>query len=561
MLAFEDTCMVYAVRNGREAVLIDFGDGSILDRLGEFGIEQVTDVLMTHHHRDQGQGLPRAVAAGARIWVPDAERDLFERVDAHWEGRELTNHYNVRQDRFSLLEPVPVAGTLQDYAELEFGGTRFTVLPAPGHTVGSIGLVAELDGQRVAFTGDLIAAPGKVWSLAATQWTYNGAEGVAASIASLAALKTASPDLILPSHGEIMSRADKAIDRLVDGLERLLETRGQYPWLRSRIEHPYLQVTPHLLLNQTSIANSYVLLSDSGKALFIDYGYDFTPGFAAGTDRAARRPWLYSLPALKEQFGVSRVDAVIPTHYHDDHVAGINLLRRVEGARVWAAENFAQVLAHPTRYDLPCLWREAIAVDHVLPLQTPIHWEEYELCLYPLPGHTEHAAAIEFTVDGKRMLATGDQYQGGAGPLLNYVYQNRFSSGDYRRSAELYARLKPDLLLTGHWGPLDLTQAYLDLLGDQGAAIEQLHEDLLAEEAQGFGTGGFGARIQPYQSWAVPGEILEFEVEVRNPFPVDGETWVCLVAPAGWAGFTRPAGDLPRARPDRMGEVQPDRPG
>src|SRR5262249_12271877 len=140
----------------------------------------VTDVLMTHHHRDQGQELARAVEAGIAVWVPDMEHELFAHADEHWQARELFINYNVRQDRFSLLNSVKISGALLDYETREFDGVDFTVLPTPGHTIGSISLLTELDGKRVAFTGDLIAAPGKVWAMSATQWTYNGAEGIAA---------------------------------------------------------------------------------------------------------------------------------------------------------------------------------------------------------------------------------------------------------------------------------------------------------------------------------------------------------------------------------------------
>src|SRR5688572_14217185 len=75
LFLFEDTCNVYVVRSGEEAVLIDFGSGDVLDHLGELGIQRVTDVLMTHHHRDQGQGLSRAVREGIRIWVPQTEQE------------------------------------------------------------------------------------------------------------------------------------------------------------------------------------------------------------------------------------------------------------------------------------------------------------------------------------------------------------------------------------------------------------------------------------------------------------------------------------------------------
>ena len=55
---FEDTCNVYALTSSRgAAVVVDFGSGDVLEVLAEAGIQWVSDVLMTHHHRDQGQGL------------------------------------------------------------------------------------------------------------------------------------------------------------------------------------------------------------------------------------------------------------------------------------------------------------------------------------------------------------------------------------------------------------------------------------------------------------------------------------------------------------------------
>lgn len=538
---FRDTCNVYILCSGREAVLVDFGSGDVLDHLAEIEVDRVTDVLMTHHHRDQGHGLPRAVQAGIRIWVPHTEQDLFHSIDAHWQAREVYNNYNVRQDRFSLLEPVPVAGTLQDYETRAFGAHSFTVIPTPGHTTGSVSLLLEVNGKHILFSGDLIYAPGKVVSLAATQWTYNGAEGVAAGLASLLDLQDRQIDLLLPSHGDPMEDPKSAIALLITRSWELLQRRKQNPRLFQLREHPYQPVlptnegpgTPHLLMHRASMANTYVLLSESGKALFIDFGYDFITGIAAGSDRASRRPWLYTLPALKAQFGVQNVDVVLPTHYHDDHVAGCNLLRRVEGTQVWAAENFADILEHPAHYDLPCLWYDPIPVDRCLPLGQPISWEEYTLTLHPLPGHTRYAVAVEFDIDGLHVLATGDQYQGDDGLSWNYVYQNRYAIGDYVATAKLYHRLQPDLILSGHWQPLRVTPEYLQKIAEDAEALDRLHRELLPDMPD-LGAEGFIARISPYQVAVAVGETIPFEVELRNPFPQRREAAIRVVIPPGW---------------------------
>lgn len=518
MIQHTDTCHVYLLPNGREAVLIDCGDGSVLDRLPEFGVERITDVLMTHHHRDQAQGLARLAGAGARIWVPEAEADLFRAVDAHWQAREIYNSYNNREDRFSLLEPVPIAGVLKDYHTYKFGGREFQVVPTPGHTTGSISLITD----RRAFVGDLIAGPGKVWSLAATQWTYNGGEGIPGTILSLLDLKERNLVQLLPSHGVIMDDPQAAIDLTVERLTGLRDLRRQNPRLFTLREKPYEPITPHLLKNRTSMSNGYVLLSRSGKALLIDFGYDFLFGHAYGADRASRRPWLYTIPALKRQYGVSRIDAVVPTHYHDDHVAGCNLLRAVEGTQVWAAVNFADILERPAHYDLPCLWYDPIAVDRVLPLGEPVRWEEYELTLYPLPGHTLHAVAILFTVDGKKVMATGDQWAGN-GTELNYVYKNRFSAADYRLTGELLQQVQPDLIISGHWDPIAVTPAFTGQLISLGARLEELHRELLF-------AGPVDVSIQPYQAMTRPGEAVAVTVRV----PGGESARVRLAVPQGW---------------------------
>jgi glyoxylase-like metal-dependent hydrolase (beta-lactamase superfamily II) len=541
---FRDTCNVYVLCSEREAVLVDFGSGGVLDHLAEIGVERVTDVLMTHHHRDQGQGLRQAVEAGIRIWVPHTEQDLFHSVEAHWQAREIYCNYNVRQDRFSLLESVPVTGTLLDYETRLFGSYLVTVLPTPGHTTGSISFLIEFSGKQILFSGDLIYGLGKVNSLSATQWTYNGAEGVAASVASLLDLRDRQIDLLLPSHGDPIDNPQPAMALLIERFSELLQRRKQNPRLFKLRERPYQQAlpvgegfngqgTPHLLMHRTSMANMYVLLSESGKALFIDFGYDFVTGIPAGSDRASRRPWLYTLPALKQQFGVTKVDVVLPTHYHDDHVAGCNLLRRVEDTQVWAAQNFADILENPARYDLPCLWYDPIPVDRCLPLGQPIVWEEYTLTLHPLPGHTRYAVAVEFEVDKLRVLATGDQYQGDDGLTWNYVYQNRYSVGEYTTSAQLYSRIQPDLILSGHWQPLRVTPEYLQKIIEDAEALDRMHHDLLPEIPH-LGAEGFLARIMPYQVNARSRETIHFEVEVRNPFPEPEDTIIQVVAPQGW---------------------------
>jgi glyoxylase-like metal-dependent hydrolase (beta-lactamase superfamily II) len=546
-----DTCDVYVIvdpdspAEERDAVAIDFGSGLALSHLAGLGIRRITDVFMTHHHRDQGQGLPSAVAHGARIHVPPVERELFDRVEEMWEGRQLDNDYNLRQDRFSLLESVPVHDGVPEYRTVSAAGVALFVLPTPGHTIGSVSYLLDRDGERLAFTGDLIHSPGKVWSLAATQWSYTQTEGPAMTVLSALLLHRYHLSAIAPSHGDVMRDPDHALELLAQAMQEYVDSRRSYPWdLRARLEDPFIALTPHLLLNRTAISCSYVVLSETGEALIVDYGYDMTTGLVLGQERAARRPWLASLPALRELYGVTRISVALPTHYHDDHIAGMPLLREVEGTQLWIPENVAPTMADPWREDLPCQWYDPIVADRVLPLGEAFTWNEYTITAHEQPGHTLYAVAYEMRIDGVNVAFTGDQQEGlggrdGRRDIMNYQYRNLFRLGDYVQSAALYRRIAPGLMAGGHWDPRWVDEEYLHYLEQSGRFVDELHERLLPEDALAIGPAGQTARLLPYRRRAVAGESAAYTVRVRNPLPQPARARITPVLPLGWRSSGR----------------------
>lgn len=533
-----DSCEVYVVQRHGAAVAVDFGTGAVLDALPQLGLDTLDAVVMTHHHRDQGQGLPRAVAAGIPIYVPPTEQDLFARVDEMWATRTLANDYNTRQDRFSLLEPVPIAGTAALYREFSYGGVPLRAIPTPGHTMGSVTYLLDTDDGPLAFSGDLIAAPGRVWSLAATQWSYTENEGPAMTTLSALLLGRESPAMLLPSHGDPIHDAASALELLALRMQAYVDSRRVDPWdLSDWLDRPFVRISEHLLVNRSANCTTYVLLDDAGGALFIDYGYDVTTGWPAGTDRASRLPWLASLPALRRDFGVERIEVALVTHFHDDHVAGLPLLREVEGTELWMPEHVAPILADPLRTDLPCQWFDPIPADRILELGGTVEWSGYRITTHDLPGHTRYQAAFEFEVDGIRVLATADQQtamigRSGDREILNYQYRNRFRADDYRRSAELYRRVAPGLFVTGHWRGRWVDDAYLAGLAAQGEETAAVHEALLAPEAPPV--DGDLALLEPFHRLWSAGQSAEYTVTVHNPRPTSVAAEVTLTLPRGW---------------------------
>jgi glyoxylase-like metal-dependent hydrolase (beta-lactamase superfamily II) len=220
------------------------------------------------------------------------------------------------------------------------------------------------------------------------------------------------------------------------------------------------------------------------------------------------------------------------------------LLREVEGTEVWAPSTVAPLLADPWLHDLPCQWYEPIPADRVLPVGESFRWNEYEITVHDLPGHTLFHVGYEVEVDGVTVLFTGDQQETLGIPderheVLNYQYRNRFRLDDYERSARLFRRIAPGLLLSGHWAPRPTDERYLEFIGFAAEDLRQMHEALLPLDELDLGTDGVLLRLTPYRAHRPRGAVHELTAEVRNPYREPVEAVLRPVVPAGW-GVVQP---------------------
>ena len=270
---------MYLVRDGEHGLLIDAGSAAILDHLDEIGVRVIDWVLHTHHHRDQCQGDDRLVADGTQVGVPAREAALFESVEAFWRLRRQFDDYDASSLSNTRARSIPVARRLADYETFEWRGHRFRVQPTPGHTRGSVTYLAEIDGRALAFSGDVIAAPGQLDAIHDLQWQYATPDAIGAALHSVVTLKGIAPDRLLPSHGSPIDDPVTALGALETNLRELFrltgEIRGNKVWTTwpHPVDQPKSRLLPHLWANTHSLANTYALIADDGDALLMDYGF------------------------------------------------------------------------------------------------------------------------------------------------------------------------------------------------------------------------------------------------------------------------------------------------
>ncbi len=544
---FQDSCRVYAVQCPQGTVLINVGTGLAADHLGEVVQNGPVTVLLTHHFRDHTDGSIRLHAAGAKIHGPYWEEEYYLDPDQHFRERQIWNSYDNRWDRFSPIRPIPVTDGMMDYETRNIAGLEWEVIPTPGVTNGASSYLVTINGRRLAFVGEVICGHGRTARLAPLQYNYNDMSGAVNLWHSCSRLLDAKPDMLLPSLGEPIDDPTGAIGAFKNNLKRLDEiVPGFAALLNDPDEDDIEEILPRLYRSKHGGAHTHFVISKSGKVMSLDYGYH-TAAYLAPTKQhvSNRRPFLHGLNGLKNHFGIDRIDTVLATHFHDDHVNGIPLLQRLFGTTVWAGAHFSDILERPDRYDRPCLWHEPIKVSRHLPDAETVYWEDVPITLYPMSGHTRFATLVCMEIDGKRIAHTGDQiffdtegkdFESGAKLFANYVYKNGLDVGCYKRTLEDLRRFQPEWILTGHTMPYQTSDEWYKALEHGANAFDEIHQRLmiLGDSDVHFGAESQGGKLTPYRLHLPTGGTAEFQGWILNPFPSAQKATARLVCPDGW---------------------------
>lgn len=512
-----DTCDVYVITAGDRALCIDFGAGAVCESLGEIGVSGIDWVLHTHHHRDQCQGDDKARDAGARIAVPRYERFLFDEVENFWRNRRLYDVYNVRNTYFSLTKNLPVDAELADYETFEWQGIGFRILPTPGHTIGSITIIATIDERRVGFVGDLISSPGKVQTLYDLQYDYGAFDGVNQAVLSLASVRAQGCDLLCPSHGAVMSDVESAIDATMGRLRGFYEFNTGQPMA---LDNTYDEIAPGVFGCSGSCSSHYAMISKSGKALFIDYG-SAGPEFLQPHlqhDGEAQRFVRHSTDVLRERFGMTSIDVAIPSHYHDDHICGFPYLQKHENTQIWCYENMKEVLENPHVKNIGCLIPDPVRVDRPIPDGQRIRWEEFTFTVHYSPGHADYHMSLFLEHEGRRIAFTGDNIfsEPDIGLQHSLIYRNHVHLDSHVRTARLVMNFEPDTICPGHGPHFNVTTDRLEQFVDRTGQLRRHFMALTDGPVPDHGVDIDWISLYPFQPQALPGESFELACRVTN---------------------------------------------
>ncbi|MCZ7644315.1 MAG: MBL fold metallo-hydrolase [Planctomycetota bacterium] len=513
------------VKDGPRALLLDGGGAELESALRELGVERVEAAAFTHHHREQTLSAYALAARGARLYVPKAERGLFEAVEDFWrEDRYFWRTYKDMPLTRALPRNVPVARALAAGESFEFGPARIAVLATPGHTRGHLSYRVEVPGAGpFVFCGDTLCGIGQVPDLFSLQYKepvvksdYHGFMGARGElVASLRRLKEQRAAALIPSRGGVLREAAAALDATVANLEAaylnyqsISALRWYYPEafaayagcpqnMPLSAQFPYPDWLKHY-------NTCWVLVSESGAALVMDI-----------TNKNVHEQ-LESEHA-KGVFGAMEV--VWLTHYHADHTDGIVPFQaRHPCVPLWTDARVADVVERPRAWKLPCVDLHPLKVSRRTEHGESWTWREFKLTAYHLPGQTWNHGGLLAEGRGKRLFFGGDSFTPSG--LDDYCAQNRNLLGrgrGYDACLALLEELKPDLVFNCH---VDVGFTFnareLAYMRAQLARRETLFAALTPWPHPDFATDENWIRVDPWEQDARAGQALRAKAVVWN---------------------------------------------
>jgi len=527
LLVYRGPINVGIVRCGKEALLVDCGDASVVQSLRSLGITKVAQIVFTHHHRDQACGAYKMAARGAKIGVPEAEREYFSNPAAYWnDEKNLWRVYrSFRPHSLMLTEPLRVDASLADAQELAFGPAKIRVLSTPGHTAGAVSYVVDVDGKRVVFCGDCIYDEGQVWDVYSLQKGFSkngrqigGYHGFMGDrwrlVESLGRIKNLQPQLLVPSHGNLMSEPTEAID----GLSKRFETCYENYVAISALRHYFGELftdyagRPGQMPIRPGIkppdclrhfGTTWMLVSKSGAALVMDVG---SPGIVE------------RLKKMLKEGEIKSVEGLWVTHYHHDHTDGIPEFQEEFDCPCIADRRLAEVLTEPAAWRLPCLAPEPIRVDRPMEDAQSWQWREFKMTSYFYPGQTLYHDALLVQSGDLRMFFAGDSHT--MAGIDDYCAYNRNFLGrevGFQYCISLIEKLRPTHIFNCHVkDAFTFTPEEIRFMRKTLDERETLFGRLVPWDHANYGTDASWVRCYPYLQKAEAGGRLRLEVVITN---------------------------------------------
>jgi glyoxylase-like metal-dependent hydrolase (beta-lactamase superfamily II) len=533
LFVWSDTCNSYLLKDGEEGLLINLGDGTVLDHLAEAGVKRLDWILFTDHHREQCQGAAKIDRAQTKVGAPEVERALFEHPsDFRKLNVRLTDAYTIHGASYVRppVTPIHLDQGFRGMDLLKWKGHEIWCLDTRGTSPGGMSYLVKENGKWLAFSGDLMLEDSRMHTWFDSEWDYGFASGIYALVNSASLVASFDPAWLLPSHGRAIPNAKKQLEQYQTKLRAFqkLYVRGYEidtyaPATQDLVSKPtsvphVWQVLPHVykFKGPNFFPNFYLILSDSGHGLAVDCGLLQTNFLDT------------AIEGMRDRLGLKQIDAIIPTHMHGDHFLQAPYLREKWGAQIWAIDKMGPVCEHPEWFDYSApiqaygIGVDRVKFDRLFKPGESFDWEGYHFQIDWMPGQTEFALCVQGIINGRKVAFTGDNIFGNpndpaeTGHEAMVAHNSAILEEGYIYGAEYLSRLKPDILLGGHSYVMDHPARFIERYRKWSYQMRDAFQALSSTPDYRYWFDPFWVRVQPYRTVIHQGETQTVDLHLRN---------------------------------------------
>ncbi len=543
---YSGLCNVYILASGQSAILINCGDGSVLETLPELGITNVKWVLFTHHHRELCQGAAFLEETGALFAGPQAEGEFWQNPSQFRKAKPSLGDAHTCYGTSYLrlpIQPFNIDRTFKAHDSFVWNEYEFWCLATPGASPGAMSYLWQKNGKWNAFSGNVVRGDAKMHFWFDSEWDYGYGAGLTALHESAFAIERFQPETLFPAHGDVVTNPGETLPAYrskIRHARQLLLRDWDMSYMSqaadvvsqpTSVPHVW-QISEHLfkLTGSGFGGNFHMLLADSGHALVIDCGlWDSV--------------WLDDcIAVMKERLGLKQIDAVIATHMHGDHLLNIAHLKEQYNIPLWTLDLVKDKIEHPEWFNLTCALdvyphASALKVDRTFQTSEVLAWQGYSLTFDWLPGQTEYALILHGFIDGKKVAFTGDNIfrnpEGNGHDALCARAGGLLDEG-YAYTAQYLKELAPDLILAGHSVVIEHPQRQLEKYVQWSEDMRSALQDLSPFENEKLFFDPYWMRAQPYRSYLKAGEKGQLTLFLRNHSEHEQAFHITPRLPEGW---------------------------
>lgn len=508
-----------------KAILVDAPETIFKDELmmtiKKCGADSIDMVLLTQHRRAYSGGIYNI---DADICTSIEEADLLVDIDNIWSEKRYHRYHSI-PDKFAPIRSYTIDRIIENGEIINWHGISITAIKFSSISNGDMCYIVDDGKDKIVFCGGLFMSDGKIHDLYSYQKPMGNIQGYHGHLGGIPSLKIGlerlcsyMPFILSPAYGSIDTNASESIDKLKSRIDVYCSEYARYSALKFYFpDEFYKQLESKIGFNDipekamltelpsyiTRLDNttSFMIITKSKMGILID----------AGSDRITDL-----VSDMLDKSILKSIAACFITHYHDDHVDGIEKLISLCNCKIIAVKSVAEVVSNPSAHFIPCLSPDKADIKIVGDEET---WQcdDLKISFLHFPGQTLYHGALLVEKKGVKTLFCGDSFAPSG--FDDYCSDNRNLPDENRGflyCLDVLDKYQPDLIINCHQEkPFIYDSEYINILRRQLYLRYDLLSELLPDDA-GLGTDSRWLRSYPFEQKTKSGSSAVIDVHITS---------------------------------------------